>query len=325
MMKKRLRVKRRTIRHCIAIFMSMIICFALLSIWPTAHAAAPTLRCAPASVEQFAQQQVNALGTSNPDWLAAKLEYYPLGPGNHGWFVHASIQDKPIGYMIISINPQGQLLLSEYGQGEQSLYNNELLGQALERHHMDVKTLQTAGGKLTLRYAPPLLAYWKVERVNQPAMYIDASNGDLLPSDRLELIETGSETKIFDLKELHQQIVIPDATKLLTEPAILQAAFDPSFQLTWLTSEPLQPSQVKQQLQQNHNEALIFSAEERNLFYGGPLPVSGYQKWSNAGSTFDIYVGLGGFNSTQRFIPLNKLLNDGHFYSSKTVHKKDAS
>ncbi|MGF6354500.1 hypothetical protein ABIE27_002410 [Paenibacillus sp. 4624] len=313
-MKKRLRPNRRNIRHCLSIFISMIICFTLLSIWPTTHAAAPTNRLAPASVEQFAQQQVNALGTSNSDWLVAKLEYYPLGPGNHGWFVHASIQDKPIGYMIISINPQGQLLLSEYGQGEQSLYHNELLGQALERQGLDIKTLQTAGGKLTRGYAPPLLAYWKVERVNHPALYIDASNGDLLPADRLEYVETGSEMKSFDLKELQQQIAIPDTAMLQTSPVIIQPAFDPSFQLTWLTSEPLQPSQIKQQLQQNYREALVFSAEEWNLFYGGPLPVSAYQLWSIAGSESDLYVGLGGFNSTQRFIPLNKLLNDGHFY-----------
>ncbi|MBY0205387.1 hypothetical protein [Paenibacillus cucumis (ex Kampfer et al. 2016)] len=313
-MKKRPRSKRRNIGHCLSIFLSMIICFALLSIWPTAHAAATTNRFAPASVEQFAQLQVNALGTSNPDWLVAKLEYYPLGPGNHGWFVHASIQDKPVGYMIISTTPQGQLLLSEYGQGEQSLYNNELLGQALERQGLDVKTLQTSGGKLTLLYAPPLLAYWKVERVNHPAMYIDASNGDLLPVDQLERVETGSGTKFFELKELQQQIPILEPTRLQTSPVILQPAFDPSSQLTWLTSEPLQPSQVKQQLQQNYREALVFSAEEWNLFYGGPLPVSGYQIWSIAGSTFDLYVGLGGYNSTQRFIPLNKLLHDGHFY-----------
>ncbi|MDT0122130.1 hypothetical protein Q9R46_05750 [Paenibacillus sp. RRE4] len=292
----------------------MIICFALLSIWPTAHAAAPTDRLAPASVEQFAQLQVNALGTSNPDWLVAKLEYYPLGPGNHGWFVHASMQDKPVGYMIISINSQGQLLLSEYGQGEEALYNNELLGQALERQGLDMKILQTAGDKITRRYAAPLLAYWKVARENHPAMYIDASNGDLLPVIQLERIETGSGTKSFGLKELQQQLAIPDTTRFHTSPVILQPAFDPLSQLTWLTSEPLQPSQVKQQLQQNHREALVFSAEEWNLFYGGPLPVSGYQIWSVAGSMSDPYVGLGGLNSTQRFISLNKLLNDGHFY-----------
>lgn len=314
MMKKRLRSKRRDIRKCLSIFMSTIICFALLSIWPTVQAASPTNRLAPVSVEQFAQQQVNALGTSNPNWLIAKLEYYPLGPGNHGWFVHASIQDKPIGYMIISINPQGELLLSEYGQGELSLYNNELLGQALERQGLDVKTLITAGGKLTLRYAPPLLAYWKVERVNHPALYIDASNGDLLPLAVLEHVETVSGTKSYELEELQQQIDTPDTTKLQTSPIILQPAFDPSLQLIWLTSEPLQPSQVKQQLQQNYREALVFSAEEHNLFYGGPLPVSGYQIWSIPGSESNLYVGLGGFNSTQRFIPLNKLLNDGHFY-----------
>ncbi|WP_434751806.1 hypothetical protein [Paenibacillus amylolyticus] len=314
-----------------------MIVLALSSFGLPAQASAPTDRLAPAAVEQYAQQQANTLGTSNPDWLTAQLEYYPLGPGTHGWLVYANVQDKPIGYMIISITAQGKLSLSEYGQGEDVLYNSELLGQALERQQLNLNTLQTAGGELTRRYAAPLLAYWKVERVSSPALYIDASNGDLLPNNVLERLEKSPGTQSSDSAEVQELQFIPAATTWITNPVRLRPAFDPSLQLTWLTSEPIQLSQVKQRIQNSQLGALVFSAGERNLFYGGPLPVSAYQLWhtqpevtpqiqtgnkNSSGiatgtgkeSASVLYVGIGGFNSTQRFVPLNTLLLDGHFY-----------
>lgn len=322
-LKKCFTTERERYGKPVYLFLCVIIGLALFPFWPTTHAAVPDSRLAPAAVEQYAQQQANALGTSDPEWLAAKFDYYPLGPGTHGWFVHASIQDKPVGYMIISITSQGELILSEYGKGEQALYNIELLGQALERQDLSLSTLQASGGKLTRHYAFPLLAYWKVERIHEPALYIDASNGDLLPDAVLERIETTFERQTqeqsFNLTEPEKKQVIPAVTTWITSPLHLQPAFDPSQQLTWLTSEPLQISQVQQQIQRipttGHTDSLIFSAGERNLFYGGPLPISGYQIWHmEETAKVLLYIGLGGFNSTQRFVPINTLLNDGHFY-----------
>ncbi|MGQ8871627.1 hypothetical protein [Paenibacillus sp. TSA_86.1] len=320
------------------VFLSVMIGLTLFSFGSTAHAAVLTDRLAPAAVEQYAQQQASVLGTSNSDWLTAQLEYYPLGPGTHGWLVYANVQDQRIGYMIISITEQGKYFLSEYGQGEEVLYNNELLGQALERQQLNLSTIQTAGGELTRRYAAPLLAYWKVGRANYPALYIDASNGDLLPSDVLERLEKSPGTQSSAPPKLQELQAMPAATTWITDPVRLRPAFGPSLQLTWLTSEPLQLSQVKERIQNSHLSALVFSAGERNLFYGGPLPVSGYQMWhtqqpeaippiqtgnkdrsglttgTGKESASVLYVGLGGFDSTQRFVPLNKLLLDGHFY-----------
>lgn len=336
-MKIRYRTKRTSTRHHIYILLLLMIGFAHLSFWPTAQVAASTSRMAPMAVEQFAQQQANALGASNPDWVAAKLEYFPLGPGTHSWLVHANIQDKRIGYLIISINAQGEFLLSEYGLGDHVLYSNDTLGQALERQNLNIDSLKAVGGKLSLQYAAPLLAYWKVEDANHSALYIDASNGDLLPSGILERLETNSGKQKLGFTEQNklQEPQFKSSGKApITSPVHLRPAFDPSLQLNWLTSEPLQPNQVEQEIQHSPASALVFSAGEHNLFYGGPLPVSGYQLWhtektskdhtdpiNKPGSGLDsdsvLYVGLGGLNSTQRFVPLNKLMYDGEFYLSR--------
>lgn len=344
MLKKNSARERTSMQKRMHVFLSVLIVFATFSFWPTAHAAIPANTAAPLAVEQYAQLQANALGTSDPDWLAAKLEYFPLGPGTHGWLVYASVQNKQIGYMVISITEQGQLILSEYGLGEQSLYNNELLGQALERQHINLKTLQNGGWKVTRHYAPPLLAYWKVARANHMDMYIDASNGDLLPNAALEHLETSSLSEHDSLNKSPNSPMYAAKSTFTTSSVHVREPFDPSLQLTWLTSEPLRISQVQAQIVGSSSGALVFAAEERNLFYGGPLPVSGHQLWhaetspeegsdnlissgsnSNSGSDSDLnsdsgaalYVGLGGSNSIERYVPLRQLLRDGGFYMTR--------
>ncbi|PYE52330.1 hypothetical protein HUB98_27325 [Paenibacillus barcinonensis] len=321
-MKSDVALKQSRIQKCIYVFLSVMLGFAAFSFWPTAYAAAPTSNLAPAAVEQYAEQQAQALGTSNIDWLAARLDYYPLGPGTHGWYVQASIQNKRIGYMIISVTSDGQLTLTEYGQGEQALYDNELLGQALERLHLKQTTVLAAGGEITARYAPPLLAYWKLERPNQEALYLDAANGDLLPANTLQRLERDAHVQSGGLAELLKPQVMSTVKPGRTSTVHKHPAFDPSIQLAWLTSEPLQPAHIQRWLQYNQREALVFSAGERNLFYGGPLPVSGHQLWHTGDinamdpeeSDSVLYVALGGIYSVQRFVSLHTLWNDGHFY-----------
>ncbi|MBU5350817.1 hypothetical protein KQI74_00905 [Paenibacillus barcinonensis] len=305
--------KQSRIHMHIYVLLCVMIGFAASSYWPTAYATGPTSHLAPAAVQQYAEQQARALGTSNSDWLAAELDYYPLGPGTHGWFVQASITDKRVGYMIISVTSMGELTLSEYGQGEQALYDNELLGQALERLHLKQAMVQTAGGKITAHYAPPLLAYWKLEQPNQDALYVDASNGDLLPGHTLQQLQNNAPSSSWGAGEMLEPQDNSAVKVVRTNQVFMHPAFDPSLQLAWLTSEPLKPAHIEKWLQYNQNEPLVFSAGERNLFYGGPLPVSAHQWWHKDSDSI-LYVALGGIHSVQRFVPMNTLWNDGHFY-----------
>ncbi|KOY13335.1 hypothetical protein [Paenibacillus xylanivorans] len=285
---------------------------------------------APDVVQQFARKQTTVLATEHAGnrWDQAQLDFYPLGPGTHSWLVYANVEGSPVGYMIISANDQGHLQLSEYGQGEQRPYNISLLDQTLNKQQLDLQELISDGGELQLCYAPPLLAYWKVERHDQDAIYIDATNGDTLPIGVLKAMDTDSQQSTKRLKSIRsisgQAVVITpdDSSKdasLSVDSMDLQPLFDPADNLLWITSKPVSITGVKTLNQQwKEHKKIVFSADKQNVLYGGPLPVSGYQIWRNdRGSIQNQYVAIGGKTSVRRFVPLQTLLRDGDFYVMK--------
>ncbi|WP_433923150.1 hypothetical protein [Paenibacillus taichungensis] len=230
--------------------------------------------------------------------------------------------------MIISANDQGQFQLSEYGHGEQRPYNFSLLDQALNRQQLDLKELITNGGGLQLHYAPPLLTYWKVERPNDDAIYIDATNGDTLPTGVLNALDRDSQQATKRIKSIRsisvQAVVItpedsPQVSSLSVDSMDLQPLFDPADNLLWITSKALSISGVKTLNQQwKEHKKIVFSADQQNVLYSGPLPVSGYQIWrDDRGTVQKQYVAIGGNTSVRRFVPLQTLLRDGHFYAVK--------
>lgn len=123
---------------------------------------------APESVQQFARNQARVLGAGSPEsshiWGRAELRFFPLGPGTHGWLVHAYVDDAALGYMIIVASEQGDLVLSEYGEGKEPLYSFTLLKKALLRQQLDPQVVTAGGGSIELRYMPPMLAYWSVKQ-----------------------------------------------------------------------------------------------------------------------------------------------------------------
>ncbi|MFB8373388.1 hypothetical protein [Paenibacillus taichungensis] len=307
---------------------------AFRSVLPTTMATSTTElhsdTLAPDAVQQFAREQAIILSTEHEGnhWDHAQLDFYPLGPGTRSWLVYANVGDSPVGYMIISANDQGQFQLSEYGQGEQRPYNFSLLDQALNRQQLDLKEVITNGGGLQLRYAPPLLTYWKVERPNHDTIYIDATNGDALPTGVLSALDRDSQQATNRMKSIRsisvQAVVItpedsPQVSSLSVDSMDLQPPFDPADNLLWITSKALSISGVKTLKQQwKEHKKIVFSADQQNVLYGGPLPVSGYQIWrDDRGTVQKQYVAIGGNTSVRRFVPLQTLLRDGHFYAVK--------
>lgn len=334
-LKRFFHMRWNSVRRTTCMTLGVLSCVALFSFWSNANAeqqkttslalASPTGdrtkhiasandKLAPTAVQRFAEQQAVALGTANAEahWKNAELDFYPLGPGTHSWLVQAEFEGTPIGYMIITATDQGQLLLSEYGQGESSPYNSELLGQALNRQHVNLETLLASGGELHLRYALPLLAYWKVEQRNHPALYIDATNGDVLPSEFLDRLEADSKQVSVSITDLST------TSSLSVDPLHLRPVFNPADNLLWITSKPVATDRVQDVIQHEKNQEIVFSTDDRNVLYGGPLPVSGYQLWHSDQDAKSIpYVAIGGNTSIQRFVPLSTLQQDGHFYIVK--------
>ncbi|MCM3173453.1 hypothetical protein [Paenibacillus sp. MER 99-2] len=266
---------------------------------------------APVAVQEFAHQHALLLSSAHGEsnWKKAELSFTPLGPGTHSWLVQATFEEKIIGYMIISATDQGELMLSEYGLGGQSPYDRELLSKALERQHLSLTMIHANGGELQPRYALPLLAYWKVERPNHQALYIDATNGDLLPSATVKQIETALNPMVFSVTDASAN------SSWLVDSVHMRPTFNPMDNLLWITSKPVKLTRVQDWTQLHKESGIIYSANDRNVFYGGPLPIGGYQLWHNS-TTFQsiLYIAIGGHTSTQRFVPLDTLLKDGQFY-----------
>ncbi|WP_128101288.1 hypothetical protein [Paenibacillus sp. DCT19] len=319
------------LRRIATITLAMLSCAALSTFWSIASAedrSVPPLpltsltdleestalqhdKFAPLAVQEFAHQHAISLSSAHGEsnWKKAELSFTPLGPGTHSWLVQAAFEDKLIGYMIISATDQGELMLSEYGLGEHSPYDRELLSHALERQHLGLTMLQADGGEIQLRYALPLLAYWKVERPNHQALYIDATNGDLLPSATVKQIETAIKPKISSVTDASVN------SSWLVDSVQRRPTFNPMNNLLWITSKPVKLTRVQDWTQLHKESGIVYSANDRNVSYGGPLPIGGYQLWHNSTKVQSIlYIAIGGHNSTQRFVPLDTLLKDGQFY-----------
>ncbi|MEO2204207.1 hypothetical protein ABGV42_10660 [Paenibacillus pabuli] len=286
-------------------------------------------KLAPVAVQQFALQQVKALGSlQNTDqgWNSAQLDFSPLGPGTHSWLVNAHIDGSRVGYLIITANLKGKLQLSEYGQGEHNPYDLSLLQQSLQRHHVDLKEL-SRGGNIQLRYAFPLLAYWQVEQSGADIIYIDATNGDTLPNGVVEAMErksqdeqtpTLSSTLPVTVQLQSRSAERSNVPSFSADPIYVQPDFDPADNLLWITSKAVPVTSLQPLIQQwTNQQAIVFSADD-NILYGGPLPVSGYQVWRNDDRSEQIeYVAIGGHSSVRRFVPIDTLIEDGHFYIFK--------
>lgn len=290
----------------------------------------PSDTFAPAAVQQFALQQVKALGSlqqMDQGWNQAQLDFTPLGPGTHSWLVNAHIDGTSVGYMIITANRTGNLQLSEYGQGEHHPYDLSLLLQSLQRHNLNLEELSHAED-IQLRYASPLLAYWKVEQSGVGTIYIDATNGDTLPNgavkamereSRVEHTRPPSPTLSMSVQLQSRTDDLSKVSSFSVEPIYVQPDFDPADNLLWITSEAVPVTSLQPLVQQwRDQQAIVFSADDRNVLYGGPLPVTGYQVWRmDNGSEQKEYVAIGGHSSVRRFVPIDTLMKDGHFYTFK--------
>lgn len=290
----------------------------------------PSDKFAPAAVQQFALQQVKALGSlqkTDQGWNRAQLDFTPLGPGTHSWLVNAHNDGTPVGYMIITANRTGKLQLSEYGQGEHNPYDLSLLQHSLQRHNVNLKNLSYAED-IQLRYASPLLAYWKVEQAGVGTIYIDATNGDTLPNGAVKAMERESRVEhtrppspalSVSVQLQSRTDELSKASAFSADPFYVQPDFDPADNLLWITSETVPVTSLQPLIQHwRDHQAIVFSADDRNVLYGGPLPVTGYQVWRmDDGSAQMEYVAIGGHSSVRRFVPIDTLMKDGHFYTFK--------
>lgn len=270
----------------------------------------------PSTVQEFAKTTLNKLAAEAPftAWKDAGIEYYPLGPGTHGWLVNVMKGEERIGYMIISATDTGGYMLSEYGAGTYGLpYSLNDLRQFLVQKGLITSSF-SGKIKLTALYAP-LLPVWKIT-IDEKTFYINASVPQILPWTLSKAEEV--------LKEQ------PPATDVITNlnPDVSPlSAFnsggsdDPYEDILWLTAPELTTvSGDNIALLIKPKESIAYQAAGRNDLVGAPFMITGYQSWQPShvqnqaeNNTLTIYAASG--PEGKRYLPLTALQKNG------TLHK----
>lgn len=282
-----------------------------------APSAVTTTSAAPEPLRRFAAQAIDQLAKTEPfaAWRHADSIIEPLGPGTHSW--HVTVQsdkssNNPIlGYLIISITPEGEYKLVEYGLGPNSVFADPVLKSGLA--DLGLSLSNRSRPIVTPVYGGPLLAEWMIHTAadqSNTVQFLDAVTGELLPENQASFSKQEADyTPPLMAAGSGQHHLSAESSITLAEP------FDPYDNLLWMTGGALRVSQSTFEHVLQANKRLVFVTTDPDRTYSFPLSVYGYQKWSldsNSPADSAIYV-LSGSDSTPRWIALDALLPGGKF------------
>jgi hypothetical protein len=283
---------------------------------------------APEALRRFAAEAVGKLAQAEPftAWAGAATAIEPLGPGTHSWLVTVAADGSghggeagtpqgasaPRGYLIISATESGDYKLVEYGMGSYSVFDPALLEAALRQGGLGA----AAAGRVTAvpLYAGPALAAWMVRppEGGEP-QFVNAADGEWLPET------TGSWDK---QAGGYAPPRLAAGSRVPSSPAPIvytSSRFDPYDNLLWMTAKPLalKPDAFIGKLKTSRQ--LVYAASGAERTYSFPLPVYGYQTWTNgspsaaeAAGTEAVYV-VTGTDTAIRLIALDALMSSGKF------------
>ncbi|MCK8489905.1 hypothetical protein M0651_22290 [Paenibacillus sp. MBLB2552] len=298
---------------------------------PAALAAlgAPADTPAPEALRRFAAEAIGQLAQAKPftAWAGAATAIEPLGPGTHSWLVTVAAAagsgqggetgvppgaSAPRGYLIISATESGDYKLVEYGMGTYSVFDPALLEAALRQSGLGA----AAAGRVTAvpLYAGPALAAWKIRLPDggEPR-YVNAADGEWLPET------TGSWDKQAG-GYAPPRLASSSRAPLSPAPIVYTSSrFDPYDNLLWMTAKPLALKSDAFIGKLKASRQLVYAASGAERTYSFPLPVYGYQTWTNgdpsatpiAGSEA-VYV-VTGTDTAIRLIALDALMASGKF------------
>lgn len=258
-------------------------------------------------------------------WHQADYVIEPLGPGTHGWLVHITRMQSPVGYMVVQALPDGGFRLAEYGVGDRPLFSAETLRESLVQHGLiPAKTSSEDLSRLLLdmlaadsdnasalqqeeplvierHYLFPFAAYWKVfhKELKQSA-YFDAVTGEQYPLSKDPAKKSTEESATIRYQ----------STNLRTLKDHLQLAkFDPYEDLGWVVEDPLHIQSAKDITTPLANKHRItLTVELYNDIVLLPYPVIGYADWEHS----ETYLLL--YSEGLRYVPLIDAVKYGQLY-----------
>lgn len=332
------------LRPIIMITFKMILCTGLLipasliswnpTGWMTLSTAAAASRLvdpAPKELHRFAEDVIHKLAQSESftTWEGADTFIEPLGPGTHSWLVTVQpaqtkeeAEGTPLGYLIISVTTDGQYKLVEYGAGPDSLYSKATLSVGLKDSGIAPGMNYTGITTIPL-YGGPALAEWMIKEpgTGSAVQFLNASNGELLP-------ETVKTWELQTVSYKAPQTAAGNNQPKLAPSRIVRTAesFKPYDNLLWMTAKELPNKRETLIKQLTLSKQLVFVASGPKRTYSLPLPVYGYQTWTEDDSlnadkklTGSIYL-LTGSAASPRLIALDALMDAGKFVKYQDQH-----
>lgn len=332
------------LRPILTITLKMILCTGLLipaslissnpNGWltlSTASAANQQVDPAPKELRSFAEDVIRKLAQSESfaAWEGANPFIEPLGPGTHSWLVTVQsaqtkeeVEGAPLGYLIISVTTDGQYKLVEYGAGPDSLYSKATLSVGLKDSGIAIGINSTGVTAIPL-YGGPALAEWmiKMPGTGSAVQFLNASNGEQLP-------ETVKSWQLQTHSYKAPQTAAGSGQPELIPSRIVRTAegFKPYDNLLWMTAKELPNKRETLIKQLTLSKQLVFVASGPKRTYSLPLPVYGYQTWTEDDSpnadkklTGSIYL-LTGSAASPRLIALDALMDAGKFVKYQDQH-----
>lgn len=269
---------------------------------------------APALVIQLAEHTIKELSKNSEfaDFNNSSLHIMTLGPGTHSFLVHVLQGKDIVGYLIITAEqtsveetaePEMKYLVSEYGAGTSSVFDPELLYSLGHLSHQESGAGESA--LYEMKYTGKL-SYWVIKKAAK-TIYVDASNGDVLLDNPEKLAEPLFEDNDSDWIGTEHS---------LKNIQLTSTPFDSSENMKWRVSTPISFNSELELLKKlDTSKQLIFRSSDHNMWYSGPLSISGYAAWTDGTDNLS-YVRIGTSHSLTRYIPVKRLLHNGNFYEN---------
>lgn len=298
---------------CTALLLPVVLQFqaGALPVLATVSQTTKTADTAPEDLRQYTAELIQQLALSEPltSWKKADYVIEPLGPGTRSWLVTVKIGNSPPGYIIISSTENNEYKLVEYGSGPDSLYVRSNLESALKASGISKQGV--TGESVVPLYGGPVLAEWKVKPSTANSIqFLDALTGELLPENKDSWDKQAAKYHAPELAVgSNQRGLSPEGTIYTSK------VFDPYDNILWMTEKSLIFKKESFETLLNASKKLVFVSSGAERTYTIPLPIHGYQKWSENTSinpSEAIYV-LTGSESSSRWISLHALIECGYF------------
>lgn len=290
-------------------------------------------------IDQSIAHYMEKLAKNKPfqQWKEATYERFPLGPGMYGWFARIMQRQMQIGYMILQVDTDRCIRLTEYGLGMQQPFNEVILKQALFSRQKDrilaaamkgeasyVRSSKDNVANIYPYQLAPLLTVWQIEWKDGQMDWLDAQSGEWLPFKQQHILALVNQYRNRDATGNYSSAPTKPEESQYIDP------FDPYENMTWIISPST--GNISAIPLDYKVKKWIYIQRFNNGTVNRPHSYIGIQQWHHISPNFnhsnrggsahrslgETYVIFGSQNKrTLRWIPEDAALHSGSFVPMK--------